>query len=49
LGFSVLRIDNVDVNYDFNYVGSLLRKTCKEKSGEYGVKFIDGTPDRENF
>ena len=49
VGFSVLRIDNQDVNYDFNYVGAVIRKTCKQKAEEYGVEFIDRTPDRDNF
>ena len=49
VGFSVLRIDNQDVNYDFNYVGAVIRKTCKQKAREYGVEFIDRTPDRDNF
>ena len=49
LGFSVLRIDNQDVNYDFKYVGSLVRKTCKEKAKEFNVEFIDETPDKDDY
>ena len=49
LGFSVLRIDNQDVNYDFRYVSSLIRKRCKEKAKEFNVEFVDETPDKDDY
>ncbi len=44
-GFTVLRFDNADVNYDFKYVVFKVRETCERKANELGVEFIDTTLD----
>ena len=46
LGFSVLRIDNQDVNYDYNYVACKIREVCKEKAKEFNVEFTDESPEK---
>ena len=43
LGFSVLRIDNQDVNYDYNYAIFKIREACESKSKELNIKFEDKT------
>ena len=42
-GFSVLRISNEDVNYDYYYAIFKIREKCKEKAKEYNIEFIDET------
>ena len=49
LGFSVLRIDNEDVNYDYHYVVFKIREKCKEKANEYNIEFIDQSPRKEDY
>lgn len=43
LGFSVIRIENQDVNYDYNYAIFKIREACENKSKELNVEFIDKT------
>ena len=42
-GFYVLRIDNEDVNYDYNYAIFKIRETCQKQSEKYKIGFIDET------
>ena len=42
-GFYVLRIDNEDVNYDYNYAIFKIRETCQKQSEKYKIEFIDET------
>lgn len=43
LGFTVLRLKNEDVNYDFSYVVFKIREACNEKSKLLGIEFVDKT------
>ncbi len=43
LGFSVIRIENQDVNYDYNYAIFKIREACEKKSKELNIEFIDKT------
>ena len=49
LGFSVLRIDNQDLNYDYNYVVAKIKEVCKEKAKEFNVEFTDESLEKNNF
>ncbi|MBQ6935477.1 MAG: DUF559 domain-containing protein [Clostridia bacterium] len=43
LGFSVLRIDNEDVNYDYNYAIFKIREACQEQAKKHKIEFTDET------
>ena len=43
LGFSVLRIDNEDVNYDYNYAIFKIREACQEQAKKHKIEFTDKT------
>ena len=42
-GFYVLRIDNEDVNYDYNYAIFKIREICEKQAEQLKIEFIDKT------